>query len=140
MEILRELQQNLPPFAVDIIRLGIWVLLLMMIFVPLERLFAAPPEDLSQELADRPWLLLSERRADQVGVGVPDGGACLGAASRGACSDPSRCRGVASVGTPGGGVGGRRIRLLLGPSLDPRDSLPVALRTPSITAPSKSTG
>ena len=44
MEILREMQQNLPPFAVDIIRLGIWLLLLMMIFVPLERLFAATPQ------------------------------------------------------------------------------------------------
>ncbi len=43
MEILRELQQNLPPFAVDIIRLGIWLLLLMMIFVPLEKLFAETP-------------------------------------------------------------------------------------------------
>src|SRR5271157_2078437 len=44
MEILRELQQNLPPFAVDIIRLGVWLLLLMMIFVPLEKLFAETPQ------------------------------------------------------------------------------------------------
>ena len=52
MEILRELQQNLPPFAVDIIRLGIWLLLLMMIFVPLERLFAASP----QKIFRKGWL------------------------------------------------------------------------------------
>ena len=44
MEILRELQQNLPAAAVDIIRLSIWLLLLMMIFVPLEKLCAENPQ------------------------------------------------------------------------------------------------
>lgn len=40
METLRQLQQHLPPFAVDVFRLGIWLVLLMIIFVPLERLCA----------------------------------------------------------------------------------------------------
>jgi sterol desaturase/sphingolipid hydroxylase (fatty acid hydroxylase superfamily) len=44
MEILRELQQNYPPFVVDIVRLSLWLLLLMVIFVPLERLFALSPQ------------------------------------------------------------------------------------------------
>ncbi len=40
MEALRQLQHYLPSFAVDIFRLAIWLLLLMMIFVPLERFFS----------------------------------------------------------------------------------------------------
>jgi hypothetical protein len=35
MEPLRELQQILPSFALDLLRLSIWLLLLMVIFVPL---------------------------------------------------------------------------------------------------------
>lgn len=44
MEILRLLQQNLPPFALDVFRLCIWLVLLMAIFVPLERLCARHPQ------------------------------------------------------------------------------------------------
>ncbi|MFZ1133572.1 MAG: sterol desaturase family protein [Candidatus Korobacteraceae bacterium] len=44
MEPLRELQQILPSFALDLLRLSIWLLLLMVIFVPLERLCAAHPQ------------------------------------------------------------------------------------------------
>ena len=44
MEILRQLQQNLPPFVLDILRLAIWLLLLMMVLVPLEKFFAAAPQ------------------------------------------------------------------------------------------------
>jgi len=44
MEILRELHENLPPWVVDIVRLGIWLLVLMMIFVPLEKWFAKTPQ------------------------------------------------------------------------------------------------
>jgi sterol desaturase/sphingolipid hydroxylase (fatty acid hydroxylase superfamily) len=40
MTVLQEIRQMLPPVAVDIIRLTIWLFLLMAIFVPLERLFA----------------------------------------------------------------------------------------------------
>ncbi|MCP5229599.1 sterol desaturase family protein [Accumulibacter sp.] len=40
MEALRQLQQNLPPFLFDVFRLAIWLLLLLGIFVPLERFFA----------------------------------------------------------------------------------------------------
>jgi sterol desaturase/sphingolipid hydroxylase (fatty acid hydroxylase superfamily) len=40
METLRHLQQSLPPLAVDVIRLCIWLLLLVVIFVPLEKLWA----------------------------------------------------------------------------------------------------
>lgn len=44
METLRQLQQHLPPFAVDVLRLSIWFLLLMVVFVPLERLCAVHPQ------------------------------------------------------------------------------------------------
>jgi sterol desaturase/sphingolipid hydroxylase (fatty acid hydroxylase superfamily) len=48
---LRELQ-HYPQFVVDIVRLSIWLLLLMMIFVPLERLFANTP----QKVFRKGWL------------------------------------------------------------------------------------
>jgi sterol desaturase/sphingolipid hydroxylase (fatty acid hydroxylase superfamily) len=40
METLRELQLFLPPFAVDVIRLCMWLVFLMAIFIPLERFYA----------------------------------------------------------------------------------------------------
>lgn len=40
MEALRQLQQHLPPLAFDVIRLSIWLVLLVLIFVPLEKLYA----------------------------------------------------------------------------------------------------
>jgi sterol desaturase/sphingolipid hydroxylase (fatty acid hydroxylase superfamily) len=43
MEFLRQLQQSFP-LAVDFLRLSIWLLLLMVVFVPLERLFSAHPQ------------------------------------------------------------------------------------------------
>jgi sterol desaturase/sphingolipid hydroxylase (fatty acid hydroxylase superfamily) len=52
MGILRELQQNYPPFVVDMVRLSTWLLLLMVIFVPLERLFAVAP----QRVFRKAWL------------------------------------------------------------------------------------
>jgi len=52
MEVLRELQQNLPPFALDILRLSIWLFILMMIFVPLEMMFPAHP----QKIFRKGWL------------------------------------------------------------------------------------
>jgi len=44
METLRWLQQHLPPLALDAVRLTIWLFLLMVIFVPLERLCAVHPQ------------------------------------------------------------------------------------------------
>jgi sterol desaturase/sphingolipid hydroxylase (fatty acid hydroxylase superfamily) len=44
MQILQELQASFPPFVLDILRLSMWLLLLMLIFVPLERLFAQSPQ------------------------------------------------------------------------------------------------
>jgi sterol desaturase/sphingolipid hydroxylase (fatty acid hydroxylase superfamily) len=44
LDTLRELQGNLPPIALQILRLSIWLLLLVMIFAPLEKLFAANPQ------------------------------------------------------------------------------------------------
>jgi sterol desaturase/sphingolipid hydroxylase (fatty acid hydroxylase superfamily) len=38
---ISELQEYLTPFATDIIRLAVWLLLLMVVFVPLERIFAS---------------------------------------------------------------------------------------------------
>jgi sterol desaturase/sphingolipid hydroxylase (fatty acid hydroxylase superfamily) len=40
MESLRQLQQDLPPIALDVFRLCIWLVLLVLIFVPVERLWA----------------------------------------------------------------------------------------------------
>lgn len=42
-EILEQIQE-LPPFLVDIIRLSIWLFLLLLVFPPLERLFAVHPQ------------------------------------------------------------------------------------------------
>jgi sterol desaturase/sphingolipid hydroxylase (fatty acid hydroxylase superfamily) len=42
--ILQKLQHHLLPFATDFLRLTIWLLLLMVVFVPLERLFAVQPQ------------------------------------------------------------------------------------------------
>lgn len=43
MEIINQLQQNLPPYAVDVIRLAIWLFLLLIFFIPLEKIFALHP-------------------------------------------------------------------------------------------------
>jgi len=44
METLRQLQQYLPPFALDVFKLSFWLLLLMVVFVPLERLCGRHPQ------------------------------------------------------------------------------------------------
>jgi sterol desaturase/sphingolipid hydroxylase (fatty acid hydroxylase superfamily) len=44
MESLRQLQQSFPAFAIDVVRLSIWLLLLMIVFVPLEQLFSVHPQ------------------------------------------------------------------------------------------------
>jgi sterol desaturase/sphingolipid hydroxylase (fatty acid hydroxylase superfamily) len=44
MESLLQQIRELPAWLVEIVRLGLWYLLLMMIFVPLERLFALNPQ------------------------------------------------------------------------------------------------
>jgi sterol desaturase/sphingolipid hydroxylase (fatty acid hydroxylase superfamily) len=44
VETLRQLQQNLPPLAVDAFRLSAWLALLVVIFVPLERRWARHPQ------------------------------------------------------------------------------------------------
>jgi sterol desaturase/sphingolipid hydroxylase (fatty acid hydroxylase superfamily) len=61
MDLLRELQQNVPPFAVDIIRLAVWLFLLMLVFVPLERLFAESPQKIFRKgwLADLGYYFLN---------------------------------------------------------------------------------
>jgi hypothetical protein len=46
MESPQELQRVPPSVAVEIIRLSIWLLLLMVIFVPPEKLFAKTPQKL----------------------------------------------------------------------------------------------
>jgi len=44
METLLQLQQQLPPLVLDTLKLCIWLVLLMAIFVPLERLYALHPQ------------------------------------------------------------------------------------------------
>jgi sterol desaturase/sphingolipid hydroxylase (fatty acid hydroxylase superfamily) len=43
METVQQMQRQVLPFAVDVVRLCIWLLLLISVFVPLERLFAIHP-------------------------------------------------------------------------------------------------
>ena len=61
METFRQLQQHLPPFALDIFRLCIWLVLLMVIFVPLERLCAQHPQKVFRKgfLADLGYYFIS---------------------------------------------------------------------------------
>jgi len=44
METLDQLQQYLRPFAVELLRVCVWLFLLIVIFVPLERLFSVHPQ------------------------------------------------------------------------------------------------
>jgi sterol desaturase/sphingolipid hydroxylase (fatty acid hydroxylase superfamily) len=44
MEALQQLQRHLPPWAFDAFRLCVWLVLLVVIFVPLERLWAQHPQ------------------------------------------------------------------------------------------------
>jgi sterol desaturase/sphingolipid hydroxylase (fatty acid hydroxylase superfamily) len=44
METLRQLQFSLPPFALDLVRLGVWLVILALIFVPLEKFFTLRPQ------------------------------------------------------------------------------------------------
>jgi len=44
MDILKHLQWRLASFELDILRLSIWLLLLSVLFIPLERLFAVHPQ------------------------------------------------------------------------------------------------
>jgi sterol desaturase/sphingolipid hydroxylase (fatty acid hydroxylase superfamily) len=53
--VVESLQQHVVPFALDVVRLAVWLLLLMIVFVPLERLFSLdpkkrPPKSLSLDL------------------------------------------------------------------------------------------
>jgi len=60
MEAIRQLQQSFP-LAVDILRLTVWLTLLMVIFVPLERIFAVRPQKIFRKsfLADLGYYFLS---------------------------------------------------------------------------------
>jgi sterol desaturase/sphingolipid hydroxylase (fatty acid hydroxylase superfamily) len=44
VEAIQQLQHYLVPFPMEVLRLGIWLMLLMVVFIPLERLFAAHPQ------------------------------------------------------------------------------------------------
>jgi len=61
MEILARIQNHLQPFALDFLRLTIWLALLMAIFVPLERIFALHPQKVFRKafLPDLAWYFMS---------------------------------------------------------------------------------
>jgi sterol desaturase/sphingolipid hydroxylase (fatty acid hydroxylase superfamily) len=61
MEILQRAQHHLLPFAIDVLRLGIWLLLLMGVFMPLERLFGVHPKKVFRKsfLVDLGYYFLS---------------------------------------------------------------------------------
>lgn len=44
MELIQQLQEHFPPLAFDTFRLGVWLVLLVVVFVPLERLWARHPQ------------------------------------------------------------------------------------------------
>ena len=119
MGILRELQQNHPPIVVDIVRLSLWLLLLMMIFVPLERLFAIAPQKVFRKawLTDLGYFFLNGL-AVQDTAGVSHRSDRVVASSPGPGDGPSDRGRISTVGALGGGHGGGRTWLLLGPSLD----------------------
>lgn len=56
MEVFDRLQPRLVTMAVDVLRLGIWLLLLMAIFVPLERLFWLHPQKIFRKSFPRDLL------------------------------------------------------------------------------------
>jgi sterol desaturase/sphingolipid hydroxylase (fatty acid hydroxylase superfamily) len=61
MEPLRQLYQHLPRFALDMFRLSIWLILLMVVFVPLERLCVLHPQRVFRKafLTDLAYYFLS---------------------------------------------------------------------------------
>ena len=61
MDVLRFLQQHLPAYAVQLVRLCIWLALLTVIFAPLERLFALHPKKIFRKaiLTDLGYYFLS---------------------------------------------------------------------------------
>ena len=61
METLRQLQQDLPPLALETFRLCVWLVFLMAIFVPLERLCALRPQRVFRKsfLTDLAYYFLS---------------------------------------------------------------------------------
>ena len=44
MELIQQLQEHLPPLAFDTFRLGVWLVMLLVVFVPLEKLWARHPQ------------------------------------------------------------------------------------------------
>jgi len=116
---------------VDVIRLGIWLLLLLMIFVPLEKLFAETPQRIFRKglLSDLGYYFLNNLlpRPSWCPPGLPDGCERVGATPDCAGCDSSRCSQFAAVGASRGGAGGGGVRLLLGTSLDTPGSVSVAV-------------
>ena len=49
MEILRYLQTHLSPFQLSVVRLAIWLVILAVVFVPLERLFGLRKQKLLRQ-------------------------------------------------------------------------------------------
>jgi hypothetical protein len=57
---LQTMTDNLPSFAVDLVRLSLWLAILTAIFVPIERLFALHPakiprKGIGADLGNCPW-------------------------------------------------------------------------------------
>ena len=118
---------QLPPFLIEVFRLSLWLMLLVVIFVPLERLFAAHPQkfvrkgigvDLGYYFLSGlvPALLMAPGRA-----------AGLDRAARGARRRAGGVRRVAPLGEGARRAGGGRGRLLLGTSVESRDPLSLAV-------------
>ncbi len=135
MEILASLQHHLVRFAVDLLRLCVWLVLLIFIFAPLERIFALRGQKFFRKAFFTDLgMVLSGRNTAQSTPRSLDGRDCLGAVhsvvpgglhARVAASAARGIRFAASL-IVGGDLG------LLGPSLVSPDSVPLALpRHPS---------
>src|ERR1035438_2793431 len=129
MEALQQLQRHLPPWAFDAFRLCVWLVLLVVIFVPLERLWAQHPQKIFRRgfLTDLGYYFLNGLLPKLL-LTLPLS-AVAWTLHHSAPTASRRPNGADRLGRDPavrdalrGGADRWRIRRVLGPSLDARDS------------------
>ena len=88
---------HLPGFAIDLIRLGVWLALIMAVFVPLERLFAARRQPVARPgFVIRHSLVFPQQSGAEIAAGAAGECGRLGSPPRHAepvlCGNWRRCR------------------------------------------------
>lgn len=113
-------QQHLQAVLIDVVRLCLWLLILAVIFLPLERLFALHPQKIFRKAiaVDLGYYFLSSLLPGVV-LAVPLALVAWGCASRRPARPAGDDRDLAAGTAHPGRAGGRRDGILLGPSLDP---------------------